>query len=127
MSFSIRKIYAVPMNKMAPYKIVLLYALLFVVVTSSVTSQEDKADPPLPELPDQFYMNIEANINSFNQTIYLEEIYDGPGNRGAAFIFYRNTTTFITYDYNNLQQISVTWAEGEYTYKINVSTYAVLG
>lgn len=44
-------------------------------------STEKYEGPQLPKLPDQFTVNIEANILQKNYTINLREVYDYPNNR----------------------------------------------
>ncbi|XP_052219602.1 uncharacterized protein LOC127836966 [Dreissena polymorpha] len=48
-------------------------------------------DPPLPKLPQQFQMHVEANIANRGLTRNYKEFYDYPGNRAAIFQFDQST------------------------------------
>ena len=58
------------------------------------------ADPPLPQLPDQFFLAMEATIVERNHTVYAVEYYDGPGNRGRMDFTGRGRKINTIIDYN---------------------------
>lgn len=58
------------------------------------------ADPPLPQLPDQFYMAMEATLVERNLSVYAVEYFDGPGNRGRMDFTIRGRKINTVIDYN---------------------------
>ena len=62
----------------------------------------DFTDPEsrLPQLPNQYYMAIEANLYERNMTDFVTEYYDGPGDRGRATFAVNGTRMNTIFDYN---------------------------
>ncbi|KAJ8035176.1 hypothetical protein HOLleu_22317 [Holothuria leucospilota] len=79
--------------------------------TEQATTEPTPVSIPLPEFPQQYWVYIEANLNQ-NETIYVEENYDGPGNRGSAYIHTHDHMLWITYDLLNSQRITTIFQDG---------------
>jgi hypothetical protein len=86
-------------------------ALLLVAVTSIITaygqlepictsSAPDPNDPPLPQLPDQYSLTIEANLVERNMTVTATEYFDSIGNRGRIEFTRNGMKTTSIVDYN---------------------------
>ena len=58
------------------------------------------AEPPVPDLPDQFSFTIEGNLIQRNSTAIVAEYYDGPGNRGRLEFSFNSSSYVEIFDYN---------------------------
>lgn len=57
-------------------------------------------DRPLPQLPDQFYLSMEASLIERNLSVFVVEYFDGPGNRGRIEFTGQGRKTNGVVDYN---------------------------
>ena len=84
--------------------LVILVSLATVVQNQAIPvcdpSDYFPADPPLPQLPDQFFMAMEATIVQRNRSVYAVEYFDGPGNRGRLDFTVRGVKFNSIIDYN---------------------------
>ncbi|XP_041459070.1 uncharacterized protein LOC121410823 [Lytechinus variegatus] len=75
--------------------------------------------PPLPKLPTQYRLRIEANIKNKDYSLEMQEYYDQPGNRGASDTLSRGFQSHTSYNYNTGQSITTI---GDRCFVANMST-----
>ncbi|XP_071479678.1 uncharacterized protein [Diadema antillarum] len=61
--------------------------------------------PPIPKLPNQYRLKVEANIGNHGYSMLLDEYYDEINNRGSTYSVYGNLTYFTAYDYRLNQTV----------------------
>ena len=99
---------------MAQGQFITAVMLQFLLVYTGVSADHDEytsvcdesdytlsdGDPPLPRLPDQYYLAAEATIKEFNLSIFVTEYLDEIGNRGRLDSTSRGQKTSSISDYN---------------------------
>ena len=99
---------------MAQGQLITAVILQFLLVYTGVSSDYDEyipvcdesdytlsdGDPPLPRLPDQYYLAAEATIKEFELSIFITEYLDEIGNRGRLESTVRGQKTSSISDYN---------------------------
>ena len=84
-----------------------------VVVLNSGCAQDclagTKDGPSLPTFPDQFSVEIEANIIHLNRTLHVTEYYDNINQRGRieSYSASGNNVTFVNYDTMEVSHIMI--------------------
>ncbi|XP_063960121.1 uncharacterized protein LOC129266666 [Lytechinus pictus] len=80
--------------------------------------------PPLPTLPSQYRLKVEATITNRHYSFILEEFYDEINNRGASVSKSRGQTHYTTYDYARNQTLQVTTDDATGTSSCRVSGFS---
>lgn len=77
----------------------LVNAQLVQLCDSTTFASTTPPDPPLPDIPSQFYATVEANLIQRSQTIVVTEYYDQVGDRGRLEVILNGTKEIGIFDY----------------------------
>lgn len=74
-------------------------AQLVQVCDTSTFGGSTSPDPPLPDIPSQYYATVEANIIQRSESLIVSEYYDQVGDRGRLEITLNGTKEIGIFDY----------------------------
>ena len=77
----------------------LIDAQLVQVCDTSTFGGSTSPDPPLPDIPSQYYATVEANIIQRSESLIVTEYYDQVGDRGRLEVTINGTKEIGIFDY----------------------------
>ncbi|XP_038076962.1 uncharacterized protein LOC119744859 [Patiria miniata] len=83
--------------------------------------------PPLPLLPEQFMLKVEANILGWNHTIEVVEYYDSINNRGAVHNIYAGHISQTVVNYETKEIIRVRPGAGCHVQNLTANGFNIFG